>query len=67
VISPETRPNHIEHIHAKIRVTSRAAAAPFAIQHGLPLPTSNPRHCPPWPLERRKLENMRPQTKHDHA
>ncbi|HZC42200.1 MAG TPA: HD domain-containing phosphohydrolase [Streptosporangiaceae bacterium] len=35
VITPKTAGNHIEHIYAKIGATSRAAAAMFAVQHGL--------------------------------
>src|SRR5204863_1746411 len=34
-ITPKTVGNHIEHIYAKIRVSSRAAAALFATEHGL--------------------------------
>jgi HD-GYP domain-containing protein (c-di-GMP phosphodiesterase class II) len=35
VITPKTAGNHVEHIYAKIGATSRAAAALFAVQHGL--------------------------------
>jgi HD-GYP domain-containing protein (c-di-GMP phosphodiesterase class II) len=35
VISPKTAGNHIEHIYAKIHAPTRAAAALFAVQHGL--------------------------------
>jgi DNA-binding NarL/FixJ family response regulator len=35
VISPKTAGNHVEHIYAKIDASSRAAAAMFALQHGL--------------------------------
>ncbi|HET7488654.1 MAG TPA: HD domain-containing phosphohydrolase [Acidimicrobiales bacterium] len=35
VIAPKTAGNHIEHIYAKIGTSSRAAAALFAMQHGL--------------------------------
>jgi DNA-binding CsgD family transcriptional regulator len=35
VISPKTARNHIEHIYAKIGVSSRAGASLFAMQHGL--------------------------------
>jgi HD-GYP domain-containing protein (c-di-GMP phosphodiesterase class II) len=35
VIAPKTAGNHVEHIYAKIGATSRAAAAMFAVQHGL--------------------------------
>jgi HD-GYP domain-containing protein (c-di-GMP phosphodiesterase class II) len=35
VISPKTAGNHVEHIYAKIGASSRAAAAMFAVQHGL--------------------------------
>jgi HD-GYP domain-containing protein (c-di-GMP phosphodiesterase class II) len=35
VITPKTAGNHVEHIYAKIGASSRAAAALFALQHGL--------------------------------
>jgi HD-GYP domain-containing protein (c-di-GMP phosphodiesterase class II) len=35
VITPKTASNHVEHIYAKIGASSRAAAAMFAVQHGL--------------------------------
>jgi HD-GYP domain-containing protein (c-di-GMP phosphodiesterase class II) len=35
VITPKTAGNHIEHIYAKTGASSRAAAALFAVQHGL--------------------------------
>jgi len=35
VITPKTASHHIEHIYAKIDASSRAAAAMFAVQHGL--------------------------------
>ena len=35
VITPKTAGNHVEHIYAKIGVSNRAAAAMFALQHGL--------------------------------
>jgi DNA-binding CsgD family transcriptional regulator len=35
VITPKTAGNHIEHIYAKIGASGRAAAALFAVQHGL--------------------------------
>ena len=35
MITPKTAGNHVEHIYAKIGATSRAAAAMFAVQHGL--------------------------------
>ena len=35
MISPKTAGNHIEHIYAKIDASNRAAAAMFAMQHGL--------------------------------
>jgi len=35
VITPKTAGNHVEHIYAKINASSRAAAAMFAVQHGL--------------------------------
>jgi hypothetical protein len=34
-VAPKTVANHVEHIYAKIEVSSRAAAALFAMQHGL--------------------------------
>ena len=34
-ISPKTAGNHVEHIYTKIAVTNRAAAALYAMQHGL--------------------------------
>jgi DNA-binding NarL/FixJ family response regulator len=34
-ISPKTVGNHAEHIYAKINASTRAAAALFAMQHGL--------------------------------
>jgi hypothetical protein len=33
--SPKTAANHVEHIYAKLGVSSRAAATLFATQHGL--------------------------------
>ena len=35
MITPKTAGNHVEHIYAKIDASSRAAAAMFAMQHGL--------------------------------
>jgi DNA-binding CsgD family transcriptional regulator len=35
VVTPKTAGNHVEHIYAKIGASSRAAAARFAVQHGL--------------------------------
>jgi HD-GYP domain-containing protein (c-di-GMP phosphodiesterase class II) len=35
VVSPKTASHHVEHIYAKIGVSSRAAATLFATQHGL--------------------------------
>jgi HD-GYP domain-containing protein (c-di-GMP phosphodiesterase class II) len=35
VITPKTAGNHIEHIYLKIHASTRAAAALFAMQHGL--------------------------------
>ncbi|MGZ4435273.1 MAG: response regulator transcription factor [Trebonia sp.] len=35
VITPKTAGNDVEHIYAKIGASSRAAAAMFAVQHGL--------------------------------
>jgi DNA-binding CsgD family transcriptional regulator len=34
-ISPKTVSNHVEHVYSQIGVTTRAAAALFAMQHGL--------------------------------
>jgi DNA-binding NarL/FixJ family response regulator len=34
-LSPKTVSNHVEHIYAKLGVSSRAAATLFATQHGL--------------------------------
>jgi HD-GYP domain-containing protein (c-di-GMP phosphodiesterase class II) len=35
VITPKTAGNHVEHIYTKIGASTRAAAAMFAVQHGL--------------------------------
>ena len=35
VISPKTAGTHIEHIYAKLDVSTRAEASLFAMQHGL--------------------------------
>lgn len=35
VISPRTAEHHVQHIYAKIRVSTRAGAAMFAMEHGL--------------------------------
>ena len=35
VVTPKTAANHIEHIYAKLGVSSRAAATLYATQHGL--------------------------------
>jgi DNA-binding CsgD family transcriptional regulator len=35
VISPRTAEHHVQHIYSKIGVSSRAAAAMFAMEHGL--------------------------------
>jgi HD-GYP domain-containing protein (c-di-GMP phosphodiesterase class II) len=35
VVAPKTVSNHVQHIYAKLGITSRAAATLFAIQHGL--------------------------------
>jgi HD-GYP domain-containing protein (c-di-GMP phosphodiesterase class II) len=35
VITPKTAGNHVEHIYAKIGVSNRAAAAMYALNHGL--------------------------------
>ena len=40
VVSPKTAENHIHSIYAKAQVTTRAAAAVFAMQHGLMDPLS---------------------------
>jgi HD-GYP domain-containing protein (c-di-GMP phosphodiesterase class II) len=41
VITPKTAGNHVEHIYTKIGAANRAAAALFAVQHGL-LPEEAP-------------------------
>jgi DNA-binding NarL/FixJ family response regulator len=41
VITTKTAGNHIEHIYVKIGVSNRAAAAMFALSHGL-LPEEQP-------------------------
>ena len=46
VITPKTAGNHVEHIYAKIGASNRAAAAVFAIQHGL-LPEEKSVATPP--------------------
>jgi HD-GYP domain-containing protein (c-di-GMP phosphodiesterase class II) len=38
VISPKTADHHIQHIYAKIGVSTRGAAALFAIEHGVLVP-----------------------------
>jgi DNA-binding NarL/FixJ family response regulator len=35
VVSPRTAEHHVQHIYAKIGVSTRAGAALFAMQHGL--------------------------------
>jgi DNA-binding NarL/FixJ family response regulator len=35
VVAPKTVSNHVEHIYGKIGVSTRAAAAIFAMRHGL--------------------------------
>jgi DNA-binding NarL/FixJ family response regulator len=35
VISPRTAEHHVQHIYAKIGASTRAAAALFAMEHGL--------------------------------
>ena len=35
VITPKTAANHVEHIYAKLGVSSRAAATLYATEHGL--------------------------------
>jgi ATP/maltotriose-dependent transcriptional regulator MalT len=35
VISPRTAEHHVQHIYTKIGVSTRAAAAMFAMEHGL--------------------------------
>jgi len=44
-IAPKTVGNHVEHIYAKIGASTRAAAALFALQHGL-LPEEEPASAP---------------------
>jgi DNA-binding CsgD family transcriptional regulator len=34
-ISPKTADHHLEHAYAKVGVSTRAAAAVFAMEHGL--------------------------------
>jgi DNA-binding NarL/FixJ family response regulator len=34
-ITPKTAGHHVEHLYAKIGVSTRAAAALFALEHGL--------------------------------
>ncbi len=46
-ISPKTVGNHVEHIYAKIGVSSRAAAALFATEHGLLASEVDVAHLPP--------------------
>jgi len=46
VITPKTAGNHVEHIYLKIGASNRAAAAMFAIQHGL-LPEEKSVATPP--------------------
>jgi DNA-binding CsgD family transcriptional regulator len=41
VITPKTAGNHVEHVYIKIGAANRAAAALFAVQHGL-LPEEAP-------------------------
>jgi DNA-binding CsgD family transcriptional regulator len=42
-ISPKTVGNHLEHIYTKLGITTRTAAALFAMQHGLVDPLEPPR------------------------
>ena len=35
VVTPKTASNHVEHIYAKLGISSRAAATLYATQHGL--------------------------------
>ena len=35
MVTPKTAANHVEHIYAKLGVSSRAAATLYATQHGL--------------------------------
>jgi DNA-binding NarL/FixJ family response regulator len=35
VITPKTAMNHVEHIYAKLGISSRAGATLYATQHGL--------------------------------
>src|SRR5690242_19266904 len=54
VITPKTAGNHVEHIYAKIGASSRAAAAMFAVQHGL-LPEEKMRQSPHAPATAPRL------------
>jgi DNA-binding NarL/FixJ family response regulator len=54
VITPKTAGNHVEHIYAKIDASSRAAAAMFAVQHGL-LPEEKMRQSPHAPAAAPRL------------
>jgi DNA-binding NarL/FixJ family response regulator len=45
VITRKTASSHVEHIYAKVGVSSRAAASLFAVQHGL-LPEEPPPSLP---------------------
>jgi HD-GYP domain-containing protein (c-di-GMP phosphodiesterase class II) len=54
VITPKTAGNHVEHIYAKIEASSRAAAAMFAVQHGL-LPEEKMRQSPHAPASAPRL------------
>ena len=49
VISAKTADHHVQHIYTKIGVSTRGAAALFAIEHGL-LATSAERDPPTWPV-----------------
>ncbi len=49
-ISPKTADHHIQHIYAKIGVSTRAAAAVYAVEHGL---TGSVEPRPPHPGRRR--------------
>jgi HD-GYP domain-containing protein (c-di-GMP phosphodiesterase class II) len=59
VITPKTAGNHVEHIYAKIGASSRAAAAMFAVQHGL-LPEEKMRQSPHAPAAGPRLPSCLP-------
>ena len=51
VVTPKTAANHVEHIYAKLGVSSRAAATLYATQHGL-VGTFEPADLAPGPAGR---------------